>query len=81
METICREVLEGFLEEVCGASQEENTRFQNSLLTMRYRFSPGTYMFSCMHLYVSVCPCGHGCHPSHGVLSSSLCPEGRFCRR
>lgn len=55
METVCREVLEGFQEEVCGALQ--NTRFQNSLLTMRYGFSPGTCVSSCMYLHVSVSTC------------------------
>ena len=41
---LCREVLGGFLEEVCGTSQEENTRFQDSFLTTWYRFVPGTCM-------------------------------------
>ena len=73
MKTACREVLGGFLEEVFGTSKEENTRFQDSLVTMRYRFSPGTCIYSCMYMaYVHVCM---GTYPSHGLLSPGMCPR------
>lgn len=68
----------GFLEEVCGASKENNTRFQDSPLTTRYRFSLGTCMYSCMYLNVSMSMC---MHPSYGVWSSGLCPKGKTCPR
>lgn len=58
METICREVLEGFLEEVCGASQEENTRFQDSLLTKDIGFHLGLMG---THVCACVCPCVRVC--------------------
>lgn len=61
--------------EVCGVSQEENIRFQDSLLTMRYGFSPGTCVSSCM--YRCLCPCVHGCSSQSQSPELWSVPQGQ----
>lgn len=73
-EAVSIEVLGDFLGEGCGASQEEDTRFQDSLQACNTGFDPGaacTHACTCIGLCVCACM---GAHPNHGVLSSGLCP-------